>query len=81
MFQVGEHVEGMVVQIYCPGGISVDVGCSDTFAFLEVEARLGFSETSTLFSTLARRSSQMGFRGRGRSSTSPEIRFLREYFA
>eukprot|EP00439_Symbiodinium_sp_Y106_P076299 s2821_g15.t1 len=36
-FQVGEHVEGMVVQIYCPGGISVDVGCSDTFAFLEVE--------------------------------------------
>ena len=47
MFQVGEHVEGMVVQIYCPGGISVDVGCSDTFAFLEVEARLGFSETST----------------------------------
>ncbi|OLP90342.1 hypothetical protein AK812_SmicGene28085 [Symbiodinium microadriaticum] len=36
-FQVGEHVEGMVVQIYCPGGVSVDVGCSDTYAFLEVE--------------------------------------------
>lgn len=28
---------GQVVQIYCPGGISVDVGCSETLAFLEVE--------------------------------------------
>ncbi|CAE7353249.1 unnamed protein product, partial [Symbiodinium pilosum] len=36
-FQVGEAVEGTVVQIYCPGGISVDVGCSDVFAFIEVE--------------------------------------------
>ncbi|CAE7616544.1 unnamed protein product [Symbiodinium natans] len=36
-FKVGEHVEGTVVQIYCPGGVSVDVGCSDSFAFLEVE--------------------------------------------
>ena len=47
MFQVGEHVEGMVVQIYCPGGVSVDVGCSDTYAFLEVEAPMGWFENST----------------------------------
>ncbi|CAE7200333.1 unnamed protein product, partial [Symbiodinium sp. CCMP2456] len=37
ILDVGEHVEGMVVQIYCPGGVSVDVGCADTYAFLEVE--------------------------------------------
>eukprot|EP00434_Breviolum_minutum_P025727 symbB.v1.2.022738.t1/scaffold2035.1/size91677/4 len=36
-FQVGDSVVGQVVQIYCPGGISVDVGCSETLAFLEVE--------------------------------------------
>ena len=41
-WQVGDSVVGKVVQIYCPGGISVDVGCSETLAFLEVEEiRLG----------------------------------------
>ena len=34
----GDSVVGTVVQIYCPGGVSVDVGCCDTLAFLEVEA-------------------------------------------
>eukprot|EP00441_Pelagodinium_beii_P032898 CAMPEP_0197635538 /NCGR_PEP_ID=MMETSP1338-20131121/11331_1 /TAXON_ID=43686 ORGANISM="Pelagodinium beii, Strain RCC1491" /NCGR_SAMPLE_ID=MMETSP1338 /ASSEMBLY_ACC=CAM_ASM_000754 /LENGTH=226 /DNA_ID=CAMNT_0043207613 /DNA_START=29 /DNA_END=706 /DNA_ORIENTATION=- len=36
-FKVGQAVHGTVVQIYCPGGVSVDVGCAETFAFLEVE--------------------------------------------
>ncbi|CAJ1353789.1 unnamed protein product [Effrenium voratum] len=36
-FQVGQQVSGSVVQIYCPKGVSVDVGCRDTLAFLEVE--------------------------------------------
>lgn len=34
--QVGDAVTGTVTQIYCPGGVSVDVGC-ETLAFLEVE--------------------------------------------
>eukprot|EP00913_Durusdinium_trenchii_P022236 g20894.t2 len=35
-FKVGDAVTGTVTQIYCPGGVSVDVGC-ETLAFLEVE--------------------------------------------
>ena len=35
--QVGQEVLGHVVSIYCPSGVSVDVGCQ-TLAFLEVEA-------------------------------------------
>lgn len=35
--KVGQEVLGHVVSIYCPSGVSVDVGCQ-TLAFLEVEA-------------------------------------------
>lgn len=30
-------MEGSVAQIYCPAGVAVDVGCPETFGFLEVE--------------------------------------------
>eukprot|EP00933_Yihiella_yeosuensis_P082740 TRINITY_DN96731_c0_g1_i1.p1 TRINITY_DN96731_c0_g1~~TRINITY_DN96731_c0_g1_i1.p1 ORF type:complete len:257 (+),score=31.39 TRINITY_DN96731_c0_g1_i1:28-798(+) len=36
-FEVGQNIEGTVVQIYCPSGVSVDVGCEETLGFLEVE--------------------------------------------
>lgn len=36
-FRVGQTLEGRIVQIYCPGGVSVDVGCRETLGFLEVE--------------------------------------------
>ena len=35
--EVGQTLEGRVVQIYCPAGVSVDVGCGETLGFLEVE--------------------------------------------
>lgn len=34
---VGQQLEGTVVQIYCPGGVSVEVGCQEALGFLEVE--------------------------------------------
>lgn len=35
--EVGQTLEGRVVQIYYPGGVSVDVGCRETLGFVEVE--------------------------------------------
>jgi len=34
---VGQVLNGKVVQIYAPGGVSVEVGCHETLGFLEVE--------------------------------------------
>ncbi|CAE8681461.1 unnamed protein product, partial [Polarella glacialis] len=36
-FKVGQQLEGTVIQIYCPSGVSVDVGCAECLGFLEVE--------------------------------------------
>jgi len=35
--RVGQVLSGKVVQIYAPGGVSVEVGCHETLGFLEVE--------------------------------------------
>ena len=80
--QVGQAVEGTVVQIYCPGGISVDVGCSDVFAFIEVEAHgcCHVRAWRRMFCGLQKpseRSLLMAGLRTGHSSTSLEIGFLR----